>query len=71
LYTAIKGKPVSIDSDGLVLSLLILVGMIILVIGAVHCQGWKLTKKLGGIMFIFYIAFLVQAIVQELPFKVC
>jgi Ca2+/Na+ antiporter len=71
LYTAIKGKPVSIDSDGLVLSLLILVGMIILVIGAVHCQGWKLTKKLGGIMFVFYIAFLVQAIVQELPFKVC
>lgn len=71
LYTAIRGKPVSINSDGLVLSLLILVGMIILVIGAVHCQGWRLTKTLGGMMFFFYIIFLVQAIWQETPFKVC
>jgi len=52
-------------------SLLILVGMIILVIGSVHCQGWKLTKLLGGIMFLFYILFLVQAVVLELPFEVC
>jgi len=71
LYTAIKKKPVSISSDGLVRSLLILVGMIVLVISAVHCQGWKLTKMLGGIMFFFYLGFLAQAIVLELPFKTC
>mmetsp|Transcript_35140 Transcript_35140/g.85098 ORF Transcript_35140/g.85098 Transcript_35140/m.85098 type:complete len:743 (-) Transcript_35140:1249-3477(-) len=71
LYTAIREKPVSIDSSGLVRSLLILVGMIVLVIGAVHCQGWRLTKTLGGIMFLFYLGFLTQAIVLELPFKVC
>eukprot|EP00980_Cylindrotheca_fusiformis_P030490 scaffold24900_cov137-Cylindrotheca_fusiformis.AAC.2 len=71
LYTAIKGKPVSIDSEGIVLSLVILVAMIVLVIGAVHCQGWKLTKTLGGIMFLLYLGFLAQAIVLELPFKVC
>jgi len=72
LYSAVhKAEPVKIGSEGLVRSLLILVGMIILVIGSVHCQGWKLTKILGGIMFLFYILFLVQAVVLELPFKVC
>ena len=71
LYTAIKGKPVSIGADGLVRSVLILVGMIILVIGSIHCQGWRLTKTLGAIMFFFYLAFLAQAVVLELPFKTC
>lgn len=71
LYTAIKGKPVSIGADGLVRSVLILVGMIVLVIGSIHCQGWRLTKTLGAIMFFFYIAFLAQAVVMELPFKTC
>jgi len=71
LYTSIRKKPVSIDSDGLVRSLLILVGMIVMVIGSIHCQGWRLTKTLGGIMFFFYLGFLVQAIVLELPFTIC
>ena len=65
LYTAIKQKPVSINAEGIVISLLILVAMIILVIGSVHCQGWRLTKALGGIMIFLYIIFLVQAILQE------
>ena len=59
---------IQIESKGLLRSLLILIGMLILVIGSVHFQGWRLTKLLGGIMFFFYIAFLVQAIVFELPF---
>jgi len=71
LFTAIMGKPVSIGAEGLTRSLLILVGMIFLVIGAIHCQGWRLTKALGGIMFLFYLVFLVQAIVLELPFESC
>ena len=60
-----------IGSDGLVTSLLILVGMIVLVIGSIHCQGWRLTKVLGGMMFVLYIAFVVQAVVLALPLTVC
>jgi len=71
LYTAIKGKPVQISSTGLVRSITILVGMIVLVITAVHFQGWRLTRKLGGIMFVFYLCFLAQAIYFELPFMSC
>jgi len=69
LFTAIKQKPVLVASDGLFRSITILIVMILLVILAVHCQGWRLTKTLGGFMFVFYLGFLVQAIAFELPFK--
>eukprot|EP00531_Pseudo-nitzschia_arenysensis_P009944 CAMPEP_0116143042 /NCGR_PEP_ID=MMETSP0329-20121206/15237_1 /TAXON_ID=697910 /ORGANISM="Pseudo-nitzschia arenysensis, Strain B593" /LENGTH=745 /DNA_ID=CAMNT_0003638331 /DNA_START=298 /DNA_END=2535 /DNA_ORIENTATION=+ len=70
IYSAVnKAKPVEIGAEGLLRSLLILIGMLVLVITSVHFQGWRLTKVLGGIMFLFYIGFLVQAIVFELPFQ--
>jgi len=72
LYSAVNGgTSVYIGSDGLVRSLIILIVMLVLVIASVHCQGWKLTKVLGGIMFAFYVAFLIQAVVLELPFDIC
>jgi len=72
LYSAVyKGEPVLIEAEGLLRSLLILIGMLVLVVGSVHFQGWRLTKVLGGIMFFFYIAFLVQAIFFDLPFQFC
>lgn len=72
LYSAAhEGKPVYIGSEGLLRSLLILIGMLVIVIGSIHCQGWKLTKILGGIMFVFYAAFLIQAIAFEWPFQIC
>jgi len=60
-----------IGSDGIWISIFVLLGMLVFVIGAVHCQGWKLTKTLGGMMFVFYIGFLVQMIVSGLPFETC
>jgi Ca2+/Na+ antiporter len=60
-----------IGSDNIWVSIFVLLGMLIFVVGAVHCQGWRLTKQLGGMMFVFYIGFLVQAIVLELPFETC
>merc|ERR1712188_168071 len=72
LYSAVNGgTSVYIGSDGLLRSLIILIVMLVLVIASVHCQGWKLTKVLGGIMFAFYVAFLIQAVVLELPFDIC
>jgi len=72
-YTAYPNKPdvIEIGSDNIAISISILIGMLIFVIAAVHCQGWKLTKTLGGLMILFYVAFLVQAIVMELPFESC
>jgi len=39
--------------------------MLVLIISAIHCSKWKLSKKLGYTMFAFYAAFLVQALLDE------
>jgi len=57
-----KGEPISIGSTGLMRSVLILIGVLVLVVGSIHCQGWRLTKVLGGLMFTLYLAFLIQAV---------
>mmetsp|Transcript_1546 Transcript_1546/g.2276 ORF Transcript_1546/g.2276 Transcript_1546/m.2276 type:complete len:723 (+) Transcript_1546:59-2227(+) len=62
---------VKIGSDGIGISIGILVAMIALIILTIHLNGWKLTKCAGIMMFVFYAAFLVQAIWQELPFESC
>jgi len=69
LFTLIESKPVTIETEGIWLNILILVAMIVLIIGAIHFQGWKLTKALAYIMFFFYFAFLAQAILREYVFN--
>ena len=59
---------VFIGADGIWLSIMILLGMLVLIIVSIHLQGWKLTKTLGFIMFSFYIAFLAQAVLREYVF---
>jgi len=73
LFTAWPSTPdvILIGSDNIFLSLFVLLGMLVFVIAAVHCQGWKLTKTLGAMMIVFYFGFLAMAIVQELPFETC
>lgn len=60
-----------IHSDGLTISILVLLGMLVFVIAAVHCQGWKLTNTLAALMLLFYVLFLAQAIYLETPFETC
>lgn len=60
---------VYIGSDGLTISILILLGMLVFVIAVVHCQGWKLTNTVAVLMLFFYFGFLAQAVWQELPFE--
>jgi len=56
---------VTIQTQGIWQSIFILIGMLVAIIAIVHCQGWKMTKTLGGLMFLLYFAFLVQAFVME------
>jgi len=56
---------VIIKAEGIFISIFILVGMLVAIIAIVHCQGWKMTRTLGGLMFVLYFAFLVQAITLE------
>ena len=71
IFTAVKGKNVTIGAKNIWINIFILLGMLVLIIGVIHCQGWKLTKRVGAIMLMFYFAFLVVAIWLEVPFQLC
>jgi Ca2+/Na+ antiporter len=58
-------KVVEIRAEGVWLSILILLGMLVMIIVAIHLSGWKLTKRLGFVMFFFYFLFLLQAILRK------
>ena len=60
-----------IGAKNIWISIFILIGMLVVIVLAIHCQGWRLTKLLGGLMFLMYFAFLAVAIVLELPFETC
>ena len=71
LYTAWYGNPVAIGPDNIFVALGTLIAMLVFVIGAVHCQSWKLTKQLGAMMILAYFGSLTMLIVIELPFETC
>ena len=60
-----------IGSDGIGLSIVILLGMLVSIITIIHFQGWMMTRNLGLFMLALYFVFLVQAIIRELPFEDC
>lgn len=73
VFTLWPTKPnvVKIGSDGIAISIAILVVMIFLIILTIHLSKWKLTKCAGWMMFVFYAGFLVQGILTELPVPDC
>uniref|UniRef100_A0A7S3V7V9 EF-hand domain-containing protein n=1 Tax=Chaetoceros debilis TaxID=122233 RepID=A0A7S3V7V9_9STRA len=56
---------VKIGADGVWLSIMILLGMLVLIVVCIHLSKWRLTKQLGTTMFFFYLCFLVQAVVRS------
>ncbi len=66
VYTLWPTKPdmVRIGADGIWISIMILLGMLVLIIVSIHMSGWKLTKGLGFTMFFFYLCFLLQAVMR-------
>lgn len=54
-----------IKAEGIWVSILILLGMLVAIVVSIHWHGWKLSKTLGWIMFFLYFLFLLQAILRE------
>merc|ERR1711862_343366 len=74
IASVVRKKPnqyVTIGTEGMGISILILFAMVICVILVIHFSGWKLTKSTGFIMLFLYLIYLIQAIVRELPFQAC
>eukprot|EP00979_Chaetoceros_neogracilis_P005892 scaffold1137_cov247-Chaetoceros_neogracile.AAC.16 len=52
-----------IETKGMTRSILILLVMLVCIVLMIHYSGWKMTKALGGGMFVLYFAYLAQAII--------
>lgn len=62
---------IEIGSGNVWLNIFILLGMVVGIVITIHLNKWKLTKTVGGTMFVFYFLFLIQAVINELPFEKC
>mmetsp|Transcript_9459 Transcript_9459/g.19219 ORF Transcript_9459/g.19219 Transcript_9459/m.19219 type:complete len:644 (-) Transcript_9459:95-2026(-) len=60
-----KERYVTVGADGVVISIAILIGMLLIVIGSVHFNGWKMTKNMGYFYFFMYVVFVAQELIQE------
>ena len=71
LYTIVFQKPVAVSSAGMVCSIAILFGMLVLVFLSILIFNWKMTKGMGFSMFIFYFVFVLVSLGFEYDFYTC
>lgn len=65
MYCIINNESLDVGSDGLVVSVCILLGMSVVVILSIYAFAWKLTKGLGYFMVSLYFVFLTASILLE------
>lgn len=65
-YSIAYGKPQTVKSESLVISVLVLLVMLLLVVGTIAMSNWRMTKKLGGAMFVLYLIFVAQDLARAL-----
>ncbi|XP_054005438.1 sodium/potassium/calcium exchanger Nckx30C isoform X6 [Hylaeus anthracinus] len=71
LYGLIYGKPVEVNSVGMVCSIAILFCMLLFVIMSIACFKWRMNKGLGFTMFLLYFVFVAVSLMFEYEFLVC
>ncbi|XP_038605858.1 sodium/potassium/calcium exchanger 5 [Tachyglossus aculeatus] len=62
----LPGAPVQVNSSGLTYTALALLLSVALLLLAVHLNGWRLDRKLGGVCLGLYVAFATLAVLHEL-----
>ncbi|TRY67329.1 hypothetical protein TCAL_02759 [Tigriopus californicus] len=71
LFTIVFGKPVPVSATGMVCSIAILFGMLMLVFFSILVFNWKMTKGMGFSMFVFYFIFVAVSLGFEYDFYDC
>ena len=71
IYTMVFQKNVAVSSAGMVCSIAILFGMLILVFVSILIFNWKMTKGMGFSMFLFYFVFVLVSLGFEYDFYSC
>merc|ERR1712099_162915 len=52
LYTIIYARPKSVNSESLVISVFVLLGMLVAVVVVIAVNKWRMTRTLGVMMFV-------------------
>ncbi|XP_034173403.2 solute carrier family 24 member Nckx30C isoform X2 [Osmia lignaria lignaria] len=71
LYGLIYGRPVEVNSVGMVCSIAILFCMLLFVILSIACFKWRMNKGLGFTMFLLYFVFVAVSLMFEYEILVC
>ncbi|XP_045471305.1 sodium/potassium/calcium exchanger Nckx30C isoform X3 [Harmonia axyridis] len=71
LFAIIYGKPVEVNSVGMVCSITILFMMLIFVIISIACFHWKMNRGLGFTMFLLYFVFVAVSLMFEYEHLTC
>ncbi|XP_069678361.1 sodium/potassium/calcium exchanger Nckx30C isoform X2 [Periplaneta americana] len=71
LFGIIYGKPVEVNSVGMVCSISILFMMLLFVILSIACFRWKMNKGLGFTMFLLYFVFVAVSLMFEYKIITC
>ena len=64
LFIAIVGEPVHVSSEGVALSIFILLGMLAATVAIIMACNWALTKTLGYTMFALYFVYVIEEVVR-------
>jgi Ca2+/Na+ antiporter len=62
VYSAYRGKDVTIKNEGLEITVLLLLGMLMFTIGTILWHDWIMTKWMGGSLLFLYLLFEVVAV---------
>jgi sodium/potassium/calcium exchanger 2 len=60
MYNVSRGEPFDVGSDGIKITIGILLVMLVSIVTTIAINGWKLTKCLGYTMFGFYFVFVAE-----------
>ncbi|XP_065168869.1 sodium/potassium/calcium exchanger Nckx30C isoform X3 [Atheta coriaria] len=71
IYGIVYGKPVEVNSVGMVCSITILFMMLLFVIMSIACFRWKMNRGLGFTMFLLYFVFVAVSLMFEYEIIVC
>merc|ERR1719273_928096 len=65
LHGLIEGKPYHIDTDGIIVQILILAGTVVFILSCFVYTGWVLNKFMGTVLLVGYAAFAVYAVADS------
>lgn len=71
LYTCVFHQPISVSSEGLGCSIILLFTMLIAVFMCILVSGWKMSKLLGMSMFVLYFIFVAVSLAFEYEYIHC